>query len=391
VRQRFAPESTADARALLTGADNYVAGLSAAERTSLHLKPYDRNPGHPTFFAQMYAVLNTLREMGLQSGATVLEVGCGPGWVTELLVGLGLTVEALDPSAAMLAFASERVRSRFDHLHDPSSPNVRFHQATLEDCPLADASVDGVLMCESLHHVIDERRGLREAFRVLRPWGVLAICAEPNWNPGNQEQEAYLRETMQRFGILESPLTFEYLHEVLLETGFIDVVRYHAINALIAVGHEMDPAMQYITTHAGSETTATARKPGLTRATTRDPSAPVDAAIEILEVRHADGEARCDVTVRLVNTGPTAWLSGAGLGRVTLALRQQTQSDSPVVEASPRSPLPRLVAPREEVTMSVGFLLPAGSERETWFVDLISEGNYWFSSRGVACPRMSFD
>lgn len=389
VHHRFAPEPHMTPADLLHGADAYVSKLSPAEVGSLYLKPYDRNRGNGSYFAQIFPLLNMLQAMDLPAGGSVLEVGCGPGWVTEILVGLGFNVEALEPSAAMLHVASQRVRAFIEHHRDLSPPAVRFHQETLEECTLPDAAVDGILMCESLHHIVDERRGLAQAFRMLKPWGILGICAEPNWNPGHPEQETYLRETMHRFGTLESPFTFEYLSDVLGDVGFTGLTRYHAVNALVPVSNEQRPVIQVVTSNAQSETNMTALKPGSSRLTTLDPGAPIAADIQIIGINQISEPVSVELTIRLINTGPTAWLARAPAhGWVSVALRQEPQPAMPAFEASPRYPLPRLLPPQSELTMSVKFRLPVESDKQPWYVDLVNEGNYWFSDRGVICPQV---
>ena len=39
---------------------------------------------------------------GTREVGRVLEVGSGPGWVTEMLMGLGFEVDAVEPSASMI-------------------------------------------------------------------------------------------------------------------------------------------------------------------------------------------------------------------------------------------------------------------------------------------------
>ncbi len=97
----------------------------------------------------------------------VLEVGPGPGIVTEALLRYGvqdLTTLEIEPGAA------ERLQSRF-------GDRVEVATGDGADMPLPNAVFGTVVCCTMLHHVpTDDGQDavLREAFRVLRPRGILA-------------------------------------------------------------------------------------------------------------------------------------------------------------------------------------------------------------------------
>src|SRR5262245_20264470 len=82
----------------LAAAKNYVKSLSAEAVTWLWRKPFDPTPGNPAFFFDMYQVLGLIQAMKIPPSGQVLEIGTGPGWVTELLVGLGFNVDGIEPS-----------------------------------------------------------------------------------------------------------------------------------------------------------------------------------------------------------------------------------------------------------------------------------------------------
>jgi hypothetical protein len=67
--------------------------MSGFELDWLYRKPFDPRPGNEQFFLQMYAVMNLLRAMEVPAGGRILEIGSGPGWVTELLMLLGYEAE----------------------------------------------------------------------------------------------------------------------------------------------------------------------------------------------------------------------------------------------------------------------------------------------------------
>lgn len=244
---RFMGQQAAAFTRLKDAADAYPRSLTPDEEVGFWQKPLDWAEGHPNFLNNMYQLLNGLQAMRLKRGATIVEVGSGTGWTTELLAGLGYRVVCLEPAERMVAIARERVSAfltlrRMAHLTD----QVSFHVATLEEAGfLAGASADALLFFESFHHIIDERRALEEAARILKTDGVLCILGDANWIPGNREQEAFWEEEMQRFGTLESPFTHAYLTEILKAHGFAHVRRHHGVNGFIPVERENEAAKAF--------------------------------------------------------------------------------------------------------------------------------------------------
>ncbi|MEK6438927.1 class I SAM-dependent methyltransferase [Pseudonocardia sp. T1-2H] len=98
-------------------------------------------------------------------GGPVVDVGCGPGYVTGHLHDAGVDAFGIDLSPEMIAIA------RRDY------PDLRFEVGTMTDLDLADGSVAGVLAFWSVIHVPDHAMpGVFEQFRrVLRPGGPLLV------------------------------------------------------------------------------------------------------------------------------------------------------------------------------------------------------------------------
>jgi SAM-dependent methyltransferase len=124
-------------------------------------KAYDEaRPGYPQALVDL-----ALERGGLVSGARVLEVGCGTGKLTELLVTRGLHVDAVDPGENMIAAARRRV--------GPSDA-VTFHLGRFEDIALPEGAFDAVFSATAFHWV-DPAVGWAKAARHLRPGGLLAL------------------------------------------------------------------------------------------------------------------------------------------------------------------------------------------------------------------------
>ena len=101
---------------------------------------------------------------------TVLELGAGTGKLTRVLAELGHDVHATDPDPAMLQVLEREV------------PGVPTAEASAEDVPLGDASVDAVIAAQAFHW-FDLDRALPEIARVLRPGGRVCLL----WNTRNEK------------------------------------------------------------------------------------------------------------------------------------------------------------------------------------------------------------
>ena len=106
--------------------------------------------------------------------AAIADVGGGPGTYSCWLAAVGYAVHLVDPMPLHIAQAEQASAQQPDH---------RILSCQLGDArrvPLADASVDAVLLHGPLYHLTtreDRLLALREALRVLRPGGVLFAVA----------------------------------------------------------------------------------------------------------------------------------------------------------------------------------------------------------------------
>jgi glycosyltransferase involved in cell wall biosynthesis/ubiquinone/menaquinone biosynthesis C-methylase UbiE len=100
----------------------------------------------------------------LRDGDSVFDCGCGMGFFLMALGRLrSLALVGLDGDMERLRWAQrERV---------PAS----LLNGDIFDLPIADESFDKVLFTEVLEHLSDDRRGLCEIYRILKPGGILAL------------------------------------------------------------------------------------------------------------------------------------------------------------------------------------------------------------------------
>ena len=106
----------------------------------------------------------------LKPGMTLLDCGCGPGTVTlgfAEIVAPGSAV-GTDIEESQMALATGNAAKR-------NIENVRFEAASIYELPFEDSSVDAVVMSALIGNLREPTRGLREAYRVLKPGGVIGV------------------------------------------------------------------------------------------------------------------------------------------------------------------------------------------------------------------------
>ena len=103
---------------------------------------------------------------GTVDGAHVLEVGCGRGVGTQIILDRFRAehVTAFDIDPDMVETARQRLASHLPHA-------VTLSVGDVTDIDAADATFDAVFDFGIIHHAPDWRSGLREMRRVLRPDG----------------------------------------------------------------------------------------------------------------------------------------------------------------------------------------------------------------------------
>jgi ubiquinone/menaquinone biosynthesis C-methylase UbiE len=152
----------------------------------------------------------------LHEGETVLDLGSGAG--ADVLISarrLGPTGKAigLDMTDEMLKLARRNAE-------EAGLQNVEFHKGYIEDIPLPDASVDVVISNCVLNLSGDKPKVLREAARVLRFGGRLAIS---DVVADEDMDEATRADIRQWTGCIAGALTRREFEEALAGAGLEDV------------------------------------------------------------------------------------------------------------------------------------------------------------------------
>jgi SAM-dependent methyltransferase len=145
---------------------------------------YDARPAYPR------DLIDALADLAAVHGHRVGDLGAGIGHVALPLAQRGFAVTAVEPAQAMLDRLRAEARKRrlsVDALH-----------ATAEALPLADASLDLVVVADALHFLDAELVGHQIA-RVLVPKGGLAVVTcELAKTPFMQSLIAIIEEAVPR-------------------------------------------------------------------------------------------------------------------------------------------------------------------------------------------------
>ncbi|WGD48834.1 methyltransferase domain-containing protein [Bradyrhizobium sp. CB1650] len=116
----------------------------------------------------------TIRQLDLSAGESVLDIGCGPGYLCESMaqiVGRDGAVVGIDVSDDLIAVCNRQ----------KASPWISYAIGDATALSQSDASFDAVVCTQVAEYVPDVDRVLIEAFRVLKPGG-RTIFVATDWD-----------------------------------------------------------------------------------------------------------------------------------------------------------------------------------------------------------------
>jgi SAM-dependent methyltransferase len=364
-----------------TGHKTYVEQLTEGGRLWLRTKPFYAPPTEElTLCLRTFA--HIVEQLGLGLRAQVLDVGCGPGWLSEYLARCGYWVTGIDISEDMVEIAGERVAAIEQPIGEGIEPVAEFHAMPVRELPWSER-FDAAILYDTMHHFDNEVSTLEAIGRTLVPGGRIYIREGARPAPGS-EGERQLIEEMELYGTLESPFDPSYLEEVVGQAGFTDVHRFVEIDELVEVGDVggmFNRAREQLSYRLGRRAPETniliGTKPlgdgaesGFSAEITADgPWQPSE-----------DGR-RLVLGVRVRNTGDTFWPTGPfGHGVVTVAPYVPLPDGSR--RELPRVALPRAVPPGDEIAFELAVPRDAAGDADEIAVDCVREGIAWFSDLG---------
>ena len=156
---------------------------------------------------------NPLLLAQLHPGEVVLDLGSGGGLdvlLSARRVAPGGHAYGVDMTDEMLALANRnRERARVE--------NATFLKGTIEQVPLPEGTVDVVISNCVINLADDKGAVIREAFRVLRPGGRLAVSDMVELRP---LPEAVKQDLDARAGCIAGTIPVDEYRHLLIEAGF---------------------------------------------------------------------------------------------------------------------------------------------------------------------------
>jgi len=184
--------------------------------------PYAFSP--PTERTKHYLRLaKAIASAEFESGAHILDMGCGWGLSSEFLAQLGFKVTAVDINPLFASLVRQRAaRLKYD---------IEVREASFDSFTDTAENYDAIVFYESLHHATSPRTLLMKASAWLKPNGKLVLAGEPiqalywpNWGLRLDPLSVYC---IRKFGWFESGWSKRYLCRTIAASGLLPIVYEH--------------------------------------------------------------------------------------------------------------------------------------------------------------------
>jgi SAM-dependent methyltransferase len=355
------------------GHRSYVQHIGPEAELWLRTKPFSA-PAERELAECLRTFAHIVDRLALGLRDQVLDVGCGPGWLSEFLARCGYAVTGVDVSEDMVEIA----RRRLDAITEPVGVGIEavaeFHAMPVLELPW-ESRFDAAILYDAMHHLDDEVATLRVIRRTLVPGGRIFIHEGVRPEPGSAGEQ-FLIDEMKEYRTLESPFDAEYLVAVLQEAGFTNVKRFAALDELLDVSAPEEELRQI---------EARLQHPPMNTVIAVNPTPVEQAFAASIEPgawgRTAEGSLSLAVTV--TNDGRSFWPDelGSTVQHGVVTLGPYLDNGGERVEL-PRSALPRALSSGESVETVVRVPRAAVEGRAELHVDLVREGIAWFVEYG---------
>jgi SAM-dependent methyltransferase len=206
------------------GAQTYVKQtvreMGAGNEQYLLAKPFLASDDKFIACRDFLVFINFLQLVNPSRAAHVLDIGCGPGWVSHYFAKFGIRSVGIDISEDMVALARRRVALDGVTAFPASPLEAEFHAHDIEVEPFVASSPFNIAIFEdTLHHFLDPVRVIQNVAQSLTDDAVLLIHEGVAPQPGTAWYEANHR-LMHDYSTLERPFNRDQMRRMLTLAGF---------------------------------------------------------------------------------------------------------------------------------------------------------------------------
>jgi len=193
--------------------DEIASAEASRHEARVGTKPFGSEWGSD-YWGKWQTISFALYTLGLQKGATVLDVGMGAGWTTVFLAESGFRPTGIDIAPANAAIATERaVRYNAD---------ITSLAADMDSFDLG-RTFDAALVFDALHHSVRPAAVVARIAAHLSP-GAWVLFGEPSWL---HSLSPHARRTSRQEGWVERGIHVRALKRACAAAGLTDFRRFY--------------------------------------------------------------------------------------------------------------------------------------------------------------------
>ena len=314
-------------------------------------------------------------------GMTVVDFGCGTGWVSQSLALMGCRPIAVDVSQHALDLGKTYTTNKYPEIAGEIT-YLHYDGLTIG---LPDNSVDRVVCMDSFHHVPNQERVLAEFHRILTPDGRAIFCEPGPLHSRTTDSQNAMRD----FGVIENDILIEDIWRMAQALGFKDIkLSAFGLRALQLSLAELDTLKSfeeaagvlqrtlneiYGPLHQGN------RLFTLIKGETRRDSRWKDGLAGQITARMEDAGDSYRISGVVKNIGSAPWRpADGGVGAVNLGLIKRMPDGEREVDFERIPFLASTLPPGEEHDFATTLAKSRVGPAEL-YIDLVAEGVTWFN------------
>lgn len=385
------------------GATDYLSNYIKSEGEGAHifhlLKPFITGANLNTFYEEMYKLLNLLQILNLPKGSAIMDVGCGPGWISHYLGKLGYFVVGIDISEELIDIAKKRLSndiSPFPGQHFP----VKFIVHDIEMHPVDEKLLfDAAVFESTLHHFYNPIAALRNVSKNLKSEGVIAVLE--GFAPKYSSKEHYdLLKVMNKYQTLERPYTKEQFESLFNLAGFQHFTFLYPVSGIKKLSDNEKneyrrfyvdgPDFNYIIASQSPEPISKIGK----NTSDIERENPFSALISIVNFPDTVQAGNLlAVAIKVSNISKSTWQNYGytSLFSYNLSYHWYDPDGNVLIYDGIRTPLPNTVSPRTEIILSAKVKAPSQPGKYVIEFDIVREHISWFAQQGSKPTSVSVE